>query len=52
MTARERFKTILADALERLCVVEEQLELAQQKIVELEGGDAGGSTDRDDDPVR
>lgn len=38
MTATERFKRLLADALERVCVLEEQLERAQQRIAELEAG--------------
>lgn len=36
MTATERFKALLANALERVCVLEEQLELAQARITELE----------------
>lgn len=36
MTATERFKALLANALERVCVLEEQLELAQARIAELE----------------
>lgn len=36
VTAKERFKAMLANALERLCVLEEQLEQAQARIAELE----------------
>ena len=36
MSATERFKRLLADALERVCVLEEQLELAQARLAELE----------------
>ena len=36
VSAIERFKALLANALERVCVLEEQLELAQQRIAELE----------------
>jgi len=36
VTAVERFKMLLANALERVCVLEEQLELAQQRVAELE----------------
>lgn len=36
MTAAERFKALLANALERVCVLEEQLEAAQARIAELE----------------
>jgi hypothetical protein len=35
-TARDRFKALLANALERVCVLEEQLELALARIAELE----------------
>lgn len=36
VTATERFKALLANALERVCVLEEQLELAQARVAELE----------------
>ena len=36
MTATERFKALFANAVERVCVLEEQLEQAQARIVELE----------------
>lgn len=36
MTATERYKMLLANALERVCVLEEQLEAAQARIAELE----------------
>lgn len=36
MTAVDRFKRLLADALERVCVLEEQLEAAQARTAELE----------------
>ena len=36
MSATERFKRLLADALERVCVLEAELELAQARIAELE----------------
>lgn len=39
MTATERFKALLANALERVCVLEEQLETAQARIKELEQPD-------------
>lgn len=48
VTATERFKMLLASALERVCVLEEQLELAQQRIAELEARDV----DIHEDPVR
>jgi len=35
MTATERFKMLLASALERVCVLEEQLEQAQAELAEL-----------------
>jgi cell division protein FtsB len=40
LTAVERFKWLLANALERVCVLEEQLEAAQARIAELEQADA------------
>lgn len=36
MTATERFKKRFSDLVERVCVLEEQLEQAQARIVELE----------------
>ena len=39
LTAVDRFKILLANALERVCVLEEQLEQAQQRIQELEKGE-------------
>lgn len=36
MTAIERFKMLLANAFERVCILEEQLEKAQARIKELE----------------
>jgi hypothetical protein len=36
MTAAERFKALLANALERVCVLEELLEQAQARVAELE----------------
>jgi hypothetical protein len=36
VTATERFKMLLATALERVCVLEEQLETAQARLAELE----------------
>lgn len=41
MTAVERFKMLLANALERVCVLEEQLEQAQQRLAELEAARNG-----------
>jgi hypothetical protein len=38
MTAIERFKALYANAVERVCVLEEQLERAQARIAELETG--------------
>lgn len=35
-SAAERFKTLYANAVERVCVLEEQLEAAQARIAELE----------------
>lgn len=35
MTATERFKALLANALERVCVLEEQLEKAQEANARL-----------------
>ncbi len=35
MTATERFKQLFANAIERVCVLEEQLELAQAEIERL-----------------
>lgn len=46
-TATERFKRLLADALERVCVLEEQLELAQARVAELEAEQAA----RNGEPV-
>jgi hypothetical protein len=37
ITATERYKMLLANALERVCVLEEQLEKALMRIEELEG---------------
>lgn len=36
MTAAERFKALYANAIERVCVLEEQLEQALARIAELE----------------
>jgi hypothetical protein len=35
-SAAERLKAMFANAIERVCVLEEQLEKAQARIVELE----------------
>ena len=40
MSATERFKALYVNAVERICVLEEQLELAQQRIAELEAEQA------------
>jgi hypothetical protein len=39
-TATARFKGLLANALERVCVLEEELEVAQARIRELEAVDS------------
>ena len=36
MNATERFKALFANAIERVCILEEQLEQAQLRIKELE----------------
>jgi hypothetical protein len=36
MTATERFKALLANALERVCVLEAELEQTQARLAELE----------------
>jgi hypothetical protein len=36
MTATEKFKALFANAIERVCVLEEQLEKAQARVAELE----------------
>lgn len=36
MTAADRFKALFANAVERVCVLEEQLEAAQARVAELE----------------
>ena len=36
MNATERFKMLLANALERVCVLEADLEQAQARVAELE----------------
>lgn len=36
MSAAERFKALYANAVERVCVLEEQLEAAQARIAQLE----------------
>lgn len=36
MTASERFKLLLVNALERVCVLEAELELARARLAELE----------------
>lgn len=36
MNATDRFKALFLNTVERVCVLEEQLELAQAKIKELE----------------
>ena len=54
-SATDRYKMLLATALERVCVLEEQLELAQQRIAELEAATDGEvilNGDRQPDPVR
>ena len=38
MTARDRFKTLLADALERMCILEEQVETLQSQLAEFKNG--------------
>lgn len=45
MTATERFKRLFADAVERICVLEEQLELAQGRVDELEAADVARNGD-------
>jgi hypothetical protein len=45
MNATERFKMLLATALERVCILEAELELAQQRIDELEA-EKGASNGR------
>lgn len=48
MTATERFKALFANAIERICVLEAELEQAQAHLAELtavaepEPGDADG----------
>jgi hypothetical protein len=37
VTATDRFKALLANALERVCILEAALETAQARIAELEG---------------
>lgn len=44
-TAIERFKMLLANTLERVCILEEQLELAQGRIQELEEEVKDGGTE-------
>jgi hypothetical protein len=41
VTAAERFKARMADAIERICVLEEALEQAQARIAELEAKPKG-----------
>lgn len=41
MTAAERFKARFADLVERVCVLEEQLEAALAKVAELEAKPKG-----------
>jgi hypothetical protein len=36
MTATDRFKMLLANALERVCLLEAELEQARQQIAELD----------------
>jgi hypothetical protein len=43
-SATERFKALLANALERVCLLEAELEIAQARIAELEAVD---STERE-----
>jgi Tfp pilus assembly protein PilN len=45
VTATERFKALYANAVERICVLEEQLEKTQARIAELEA--ANEQTARD-----
>lgn len=45
MTATDRFKALFANAIERVCVLEEQLEVAQARIAELEAAAAGDPAD-------
>lgn len=47
-TAIERFKAYVANAIERICVLEEQLELAHERIAELEA-EAEKTSDPDSD---
>jgi len=46
-SATERFKRLLADALERVCVLEEQLELAQARLAELEERSSNGVAEKE-----
>jgi hypothetical protein len=53
MTATERFKQLLANALERVCMLEAALEVAQARVAELEtdaAGDAAADENRPADP--
>ena len=61
MNATDRYKMLLATAFERVCVLEENLEIAQQRIEELEAGlqnpqlqngEVIQDGDRHEDPVR
>jgi hypothetical protein len=45
-SAIDRFKILLANALERVCVLEAELEEARERIAELEQLSANGSQDK------
>lgn len=44
MTAEERFKWLLANTLERVCVLEAALEAAQARIAEFEANETEAQT--------
>jgi hypothetical protein len=47
MTATERFKALLANSLERVCVLEEQLEKTQIELADLKSQQNGEVTDKE-----
>jgi hypothetical protein len=51
-SATDRFKRLLANALERVCVLEAELEQRDERIADLEAELALHKADKTDAPVR
>jgi len=48
-SAIDRYKTLLANALERVCVLEEQLEIAQHQLAECRQQSENGQVQEPED---